>query len=211
MRVSNPSPSSSARSWRTPRNPGRPPGVPHRPGSAADGNIHVPAGSTKGKETLVKRTALLVGLLLLLLCTMGFARGSQMDEAEVLERASLIPTLEEYYSKPTVETTADYDGGKDLWRVVLTEQTSGKEVARFRVADDSGGVSGIEVSPRADEFKYPRLSEQKAIKLAAASPEVREEFTRHGPHNAVARYEKGAWTVRFYVDERGAIGGRPTE
>jgi hypothetical protein len=147
----------------------------------------------------------------LLLCTMGLARGSQMGEAEVLEKASFVPTLEDYYSKPTVETTAYYDRGKDLWLVVLTEQISGREVARFKVADDSGGVSGVEVSPRADEIKYPRLSEEKAIKLAAASPEVREEFTRHGPHSAEAKYEEGTWTVRFYVDERGAIGGRPTE
>ena len=72
-------------------------------------------------------------------------------------------------------------------------------------------VSGVKVSPRADEINYPRLSEEKAIKLAAASPEVREEFTRHGPHSAEAKYKEGAWTVRFYVDERGAIGGRPTE
>jgi hypothetical protein len=171
----------------------------------------MPAGPAKGEDTLVKRTALLVGFLLSLLCTMGFARGSQMDETEVLEQASFIPRLEEYYSEPTVETTADYDRGKDLWRVVLTEQTSGKEVASFKVADDSSEVSGVKVSPRADEIKYPRLSEEKAIKLAAASPEVREEFTRHGPHSAEAKYKEGAWTVRFYVDERGAIGGRPTE
>jgi hypothetical protein len=211
MRALNPSPSFSARSWRSPRNPGSPPEVLHRPGSAAAGNIHVPAGPAKDEEIPVKRKVLLVGLLLLLLCTMGFARGSQMDVAEVLEQASFIPTLQEYYSKPTVETTADYDRGKDLWRVVLTEQTSGKEVARFRVADDSGKVSGVEVSPGADEIKYPKLSEEMAIQLAAASPEVREEFTRHGPHNAEAKYEEGVWTVRFYVDERGAIGGRPTE
>ncbi|HET6688270.1 MAG TPA: hypothetical protein VFG82_02810, partial [Rubrobacter sp.] len=159
----------------------------------------------------MKRTALLGVLILLLLGTMGFARGSQMDETEVLAQASFIPTLEEYYSKPTVETTADYDGGKDLWRVILTEETSGKEVARFKVADDSGEVSGVEVSPRADEIKYPTLSEEKAIKLAAASSEVREEFAKHGPHSAQAKYEEGAWTVRFYVDERGAVGGRPTE
>src|SRR5215211_7899521 len=211
MRAWNPSPSSSARSWRTPSKPGRPPAVLHHPGSGATGNIHMPAVPDKGEKVLVKRKALLVGLLLLLLCTMGFARGSQMDETEVLEQASLIPTLEEYYSKPTVETTADYDGGKDLWRVVLTEQTSGKEVARFKVADDTGEVSGVKLSPRADEIKYPSLSEDKAIKLAAASPEVREEFTKHGPHSAEAKYEEGAWTVRFYVDERGAVGGRPTE
>ena len=159
----------------------------------------------------MKRKALLVGLMLLLLCTLGFARGSQMDESEVLEQAGFIPTLEEYYSKPTVETTADYEGDKDLWRVVLMEQTSGKEVARFKVADDSGEVSELKVSPRADEIKYPSLSEDKAIKLAAASPEVREEFTRHGPHSAEAKYEEGEWTVRFYVDERGGVGGRPTE
>jgi hypothetical protein len=171
----------------------------------------VPAGPAKDEEILVKRTVLLVALLLLLLCTLGFTRGSQMDVTEVLEQASFIPTLEEYYSKPTVETTADYYRGKDLWRVVLTEQTSGKEVARFRVADDSGKVSGVEVSPGAEEIKYPKLSEEMAIQLAAASPEVREEFTRHGPHNAEAKYEEGAWTVRFYVDERGAIGGRPTK
>jgi hypothetical protein len=152
-----------------------------------------------------------MGLMLLLLCAMGFARGSQMGETEVLEKASFVPTLEEYYAKPTVETTAYYDRGKDLWWVVLTEQTSGKEVARFKVADDSGGVSGVEISPGADGIEYPRLSEEKAIKRAAASPEVREEFTRHGPHSAEAKYEEGAWTVRFYVDERGSIGGRPTE
>ncbi|CAN5119956.1 hypothetical protein BH24ACT17_BH24ACT17_16370 [soil metagenome] len=159
----------------------------------------------------MKRTALLVALLLPLLCAMGFARGSQMDKTEVLEKASFIPKLEEYYSKPSVETTASYDGGKDLWRVVLTEQTSGKEIARFRVADDSGEVSGVEVSPNADEIEYPRLSEERAIKLAAASREVREELSSHGPHSAEAKYEDGGWTVRYYVDETGAVGGRPTE
>jgi hypothetical protein len=159
----------------------------------------------------VKRASLLMMLLLSLLCAMGFARGSQMDRTEVLEKASLIPRLEQYYAKPTVETTADYDGRKDLWRVVLTEQTSGEEVAHFRVADDSGAVGGVQVSPGADEITYPKLSEDEAIKLAAASPEVREELSRHGPYRAEAEYEDGAWTVRFYVDEPGAVGGRPTE
>jgi len=150
-------------------------------------------------------------LLLSLLCAMGFARGSQMDKTEVLEKASLVPRLEEYYAKPIVKTTADYDGGEDLWRVVLTEQASGEEVARFKVADDSGDVSGVKVAPKADENKYPKLSEEKAIKLATASPEVREELRSHGPYDAEAEYEDGTWTVRFYVDEPGAVGGRPTE
>jgi hypothetical protein len=134
-----------------------------------------------------------------------------MEKTEVLEKASFIPKLEEYYSKPSVETTAGYDGGEDLWRVVLTEQTSGKEVARFGVIDDSGEVSRVEVSPNADEIEYPRLSEERAIKLAAASPRVREELSSHGPHSAEAEYEEGGWTVRYYVDEKGAVGGRPTE
>jgi len=93
---------------------------------------------------VVKRAALLLALLGLL-CAMGFARGAQMEKTEVLEKAGLIEELEEYYSKPTVETTADYDGGKDLWRVVLIEKSSGEEVARFKVADDSGDVSGVQV------------------------------------------------------------------
>jgi hypothetical protein len=160
----------------------------------------------------VKRTALLATLLLpLLLCTTGFAQGSQMDKQEVLEKASFVPKLEEYRSKPTVETTASYKSGQDLWRVVLTEQTSGEVVARFEVADDSGDASGVKVSPKADEIEYPSLSEQKATKIAAASPEVRDELSKHGPHNTEAKYEAGEWTVRFYVDETGMVGGRPTE
>jgi Glycosyltransferase family 87 len=142
---------------------------------------------------------------------MGFARGSQMGESEVLEQASFVPALERYYSKPTVETTASYDGAEDHWRVILTEQTSGEEVARFRVADDSGEVSRVEVSPGADEIEYPTLSEERAIKLAAANPEVREELSTHGPHTTDAEYEEGAWKVHFYVDEEGSVGGRPTE
>ncbi|HJQ27855.1 MAG TPA: glycosyltransferase family 87 protein [Rubrobacter sp.] len=159
----------------------------------------------------MKRTTLLLLLLTLLPCTMGFALGSQTDIQEVLEKASFIPKLEEYYSKPTVETTASYEGDKDAWRVILTEQTSGKIIARFNVADDTGKVSGVRISQKADEIEYPELSEQKAIKLAAASPEVRDELSKHGPYSTKAKYEAGEWTVRFYVDETGAVGGRPTE
>ncbi len=160
----------------------------------------------------MKRPALLVILLLpLLLCTLGFTRGPQLDRGDVLEKASFIPKLEDYYSKPTVETTARYEGGRDVWLVVLTEETSGTEVARFRVSDDSEAVGGVEVLPSAYEIEYPELSEHKAIKLAAASPEVRDELSKHGPHTTRATYEDGEWTVRFYVDESGAVGGRPTE
>jgi hypothetical protein len=160
----------------------------------------------------VKRLVLLVVLLLPLLCVMGFVPDSQLDKKEVLEKASFIPRLDEYYSKPTVETTARYEGGGDVWRVVLTEETSGTEVARFSVSDDSGEVGGVEVLPGASEIEYPKTSKHRAIKLAAASPEVRDELAEHGPYSTRATYEDGEWTVRFYVvDETGAVGGRPTD
>jgi hypothetical protein len=159
----------------------------------------------------VKRLVLLVVLLLPLLCAMGFVPGSQSDKKEVLEKANFVPRLAEYYSKPTVETSTRYEAGRDAWVVVLTEETSGTEVARFVVSDDSGKVGRVEVLPGASEIKYPRLSEHKAIKLAAASPEVRGELSEHGPYSTRATYEDGEWTVRFYVDETGAVGGRPTD
>ena len=159
----------------------------------------------------MKRLALSLVLLLALLCAMGFAPGAQSNEKEVLEKASFVPRLDEYYSKPTVETSARYERGRDMWVVVLTEETSETEIASFVVSDDSGKVGRVEVLPGASEIEYPRLSEHKAVKLAAASPEVRGELSKHGPYTKRATYEDGAWTVRFYVDETGAVGGRPTD
>jgi hypothetical protein len=159
----------------------------------------------------LKRLALSLVLLLALLCAMGFAPGAQSNEKEVLEKASFVPRLDEYYSKPTVETSARYERGRDMWVVVLTEETSETEIASFVVSDDSGKVGRVEVLPGASEIEYPRLSEHKAVKLAAASPEVRGELSKHGPCTKRATYEDGAWTVRFYVDETGAVGGRPTD
>jgi hypothetical protein len=159
----------------------------------------------------VKRLALLPLLLLALLCAMGFAAGAQTDKNEVLKKAGFLPKLDQYYSKPTVETSARYEAGRDMWVVVLTEETSGTEVASFLVSDDSGKVSRVEVLPGASGIEYPRLSEREAVRLAAASPEVRNELTEHGPYTTRATYESGEWTVRFYVDEKGAVGGRPTD
>ena len=158
------------------------------------------------EEILVKRLVLLLLLLLALLCAMGFAPGAQSDMKDVLEKTSFVPRLAEYYSKPTVETSARYEAGRDVWVVVLTEETSGTEVASFLVSDDSGKVSQVEVLPGASEIEYPRLSEHEAIKLAAASQEVRDELSEHGPYSTRATYEDGEWTVRFYVDETGAVG-----
>jgi hypothetical protein len=98
-----------------------------------------------------------------------------------------------------------------VWVVVLTEETSGTEVASLVVADDSRKVTRVEVLPEASGIEYPRLSERKAVRLAAASSEVRDELSDHGPYTTRAIYEDGEWTVRFYVDEKGAVGGRPTD
>jgi hypothetical protein len=160
----------------------------------------------------VRCTAPLTVLLLpLLLFAAGFAPGMDLDEQEASERASFVPKLEEYYSKPTVETSASYDPGSDAWRVVLREEVSNEIVASLDIADDSGEVSGVEVSPEADEIEYPTLSEDDAIKIAAADEEVRDELSDHGPYSTAAEYDDGEWTVHFYVDETGVVGGRPTD
>jgi hypothetical protein len=142
---------------------------------------------------------------------MGFVSGAQMDKNKVLKKASFVPRIDQYYSKPTVETSARYEAGRDVWVVALTEETSGTEVASLVVADDSRKVTRVEVLPEASGIEYPRLSERKAVRLAAASSEVRDELSDHGPYTTRAIYEDGEWTVRFYVDEKGAVGGRPTD
>jgi len=159
----------------------------------------------------VKRLTLLPLLLVALLFAMGFVSGAQTDKGEVLKKASFVPKLDRYYSKPTVETAARYEAGRDVWVVVLTEETSGTEVASFLVSDDSGKVSRVEVLPGASGIEYPRLSEGQAVRLAAARSKVRDELSDHGPYTTRAIYEDGEWTVRFYVDEKGAVGGRPTD
>ena len=54
----------------------------------------------------MKRIAPFIVLLPLLLCVVGLAPGLDMDEKDVMERASFVPKLEEYYAKPTVDTSA---------------------------------------------------------------------------------------------------------
>ncbi len=158
----------------------------------------------------MRRLVPLTLLLLALVCAMGFVAGAQSNRDEVLERASFVPELDRLYSKPTVETSARYEAGRDVWVVMLTEQTTATKVASFQVSDDTGKVSRVEVLPGAPGIEYPELSEREAVKLAAASPEVRGELVGHGPYTTRETYEDGEWTVRFYVDEQGAVGGRPT-
>ncbi len=158
-----------------------------------------------------RATTQVVLLVPLLLFAVGLAPGMDLDEQEAMDKASFVPRLEEYYSKPTIETSASYDPDADAWRVVLEEEVSDEVVARLNVEDDTGEVSGVEVSPGADEIEYPELSEDDAIKIAAADEEVRGELLGHGPYSTKAEYADGEWTVHFYVDESGVVGGRPTE
>jgi hypothetical protein len=159
---------------------------------------------------LVRRfpTALLA-LPLLLLSLAGFTPGPQTSEQEAREQASFVPKLQEYFSKPTVETSASYDAAADVWRVVLVEEVSGKTVARFAVVDDTGRAKNVTVSSKAAELTYPLLSEEEAVKLAHADERVEAELSEHGPYSTEAEYEDGEWTVHFFVKEGGLVGGSP--
>ena len=153
---------------------------------------------------------LLAFLVPLLLLTAGLTPGPQLEEREAAGRAASVRELSGYYAKPTVGPEALYDRDDDAWRVALVEAVSGREVAEYTVDDDSGEVSGVEVSSGAEKIDYPTLSEQEAVKLAGSDEEVRGELSEHGPYTTGTRYEDGRWTVRFYVDEKGMVGGRPT-
>ena len=161
-------------------------------------------------RALARRFAtVLLALPLLLLAVTGFTPGPQTSEHEAREQASFVPKLERYYSKSTVETSAIYDADADAWRVVLTEEVSGRTVARFAVVDDTGRVKNVKVSSRAAELDYPSLSEDEAVKLALADERVQEELSEHGPYSRDADYQDGEWTVHFYVEESGLVGGSP--
>jgi hypothetical protein len=159
---------------------------------------------------LARRFAtVLLALPLLLLAVTGFTLGPQTSEHEAREQASFVPKLERYYSKATVETSAIYDADADAWRVVLTEEVSGKTVARFAVVDDTGRVKNVKVSSRAAELDYPSLTEDEAVKLALADERVQAELSEHGPYSRDVDYEDGEWTVHFFVEESGLVGGSP--
>ena len=154
-------------------------------------------------------STVLLLLPLLLLAVTGFTPGPQTSEHEAREQASFIPELQRYYSKPTVETSATYDDDADTWRVVLTDEVSRKTVARFAVVDDTGRAKNVKVSSRAAKLDYPSLTEEEAVKLALADERVKAELSKHGPYSRDAEYEEGEWTVHFYVDESGLVGGSP--
>jgi hypothetical protein len=158
-----------------------------------------------------RRLLVVLAPLLLLPFVLGVAPGPQRSAGEAIGAARGEPEVSRLLDHPTVEPSASYDAGGDRWRVVLEETVSGVSVARVSVADDTGRVSGVSVSPRAEDLDYPTLTEEGAIKLAEANPEVREELSRHGPRSADAEYEDGEWTVHFRVREGGAVGGLPSD
>ena len=167
----------------------------------------MPQGAGKYPE----RRVLVLVLLPLLLLTAGLAPGPQLGAREAAGRAASVVELSGYYDRPTLESEAAYDGDDDAWRVTLVETVSEKEVAEYSVDDDTGKVGGVEVSSEVGTIDFPTLSEDQAVKLAAADAEVRGVLEEHGPHTTEANYEDGRWTVRFYVDETGMVGGRPTD
>jgi hypothetical protein len=155
-------------------------------------------------------TRIACAALALLLAT-GFAPGPDMSEAEVREKASSVPRLQELYSSPTVETSVGYEDATDTWRVILTEGAAEDPIAYLTVADDSGEVEGLNVLSNAAELDFPSLTEDEAVKLALADERVQAELSEHGPYSRDVDYEDREWTVHFYVEEEGSVGGRPTD
>ena len=137
----------------------------------------------------------------LLYFVLALAPGPQMGANEAAGQASFVPELDEYYSKPTVETSARYQNSPDEWRVSLTEQASGKTVARLVVDDDTGNVSGVEVGPQADTITYPELDKEEAMKMASAQPRVRDELSGYGNYVTDAEFKDGEWIVHYWIEE----------
>ncbi len=160
----------------------------------------------------MKRPLALLLLVPLLAFTLGVA-GSQLPEEEAVERASSAPSISEYAENPTVVPSAGYDAATDEWRVSFTESQSGTAVANAVVADGTGEVSEATPAPRADSVTYPEVSEEEAIRVAAANEEIREELSGHeGGYQSEAEYEDGRWSVSFIVDDDdGPVGGVPQE
>jgi hypothetical protein len=160
------------------------------------------------KQAATRVSSAVLALLLLFLAT-GFTPGPRMSEEEVREKASAVPKLEELYSNPAIEASVGYEAATDAWRVVLTDEVSGDSVAYLTVADDSGEVGRVNVLSSAESINHPSLSEDEAVKLALTDERVKAELSEHGPYTTRAEYDDGEWTVHFYVDESGLVGGSP--
>lgn len=150
----------------------------------------------------------LLVLLPLLVLVMGFAPGPQLNELQVREKVERAPEVEEFVSKPTVEISSYYDSGSDTWQVLLREDASDSVVVRLEIPDDTGRVMNAEISPRARVLEYPSLSEDEAVKIATADPEMREWLLGYDSYSTDAGYEAGDWIVHYRTDEeKGDVGG----
>ncbi|HVF03169.1 MAG TPA: glycosyltransferase family 87 protein [Rubrobacteraceae bacterium] len=157
------------------------------------------------------RLVVLLLLLPLLLAVFGFAPGPEMSSEEAQRAASSVPEVADLLSHPTVKSTAEYQASDDAWRVLIRESVEGMILAELSVSDDTQDVEQVQIYPSAETATYPNLSEDDAIKLALASPEVRSELSDHAPYTSEAEYEDGEWTVHLKVEEDGLVGGMPLE
>jgi len=156
-----------------------------------------------------RRLVLVLLLLPLLLAVFGFAPGPDIDSDEARRAASYVPEIADLLWHPTVESSAEYQSSDDSWQVLIREKVSGMILAELSVLDDTREVEEVQVYPAADTVNYPNLSEEDAIKLALANPEVRDELAEHDPYSSEAEYEDGEWTVHLKVEEGGSVGGMP--
>ncbi|MGF1473785.1 MAG: glycosyltransferase 87 family protein [Rubrobacteraceae bacterium] len=141
----------------------------------------------------------LAALLPVLCFALALAPGPQLTETRASKQASFVPELDKYYTKPTVETSARYDSSSDTWRVTLTEQASNEQVAWLEVDDDTGDVSNVDISSRAEEITYPPLDKEDAMKIADAEPRVEEVLSEYRTYVTDAEFEDGEWVVHYWV------------
>ena len=155
----------------------------------------------------VRASIPLLALIPLLSFALAFVPGPQMSVDEARNRAGSVSELDNFYSKPTVKASAQYEPATDSWEVVLSEQASAKEVAQLTVDDDTGSVSNVTVSPKADGLDYPKLGKQGAMKIADSQPRVQEELSQYGTYVTEAEYKDGEWIVHYWIEQ----GNKETE
>ncbi len=154
-------------------------------------------------RALAKPVLPLMMLIPLLSFILAFEPGPQMSAEDASDKASFVPELDEFYSKPTVESSATYQSATDSWELVLTEQASTTEVAQLTVDDDSGEVSGVTVSPQAGGLEYPTLDKEEAMKIADSQPRVQEEISQYDTYVTDAEYKKDndEWVVHYWTED----------
>ena len=186
----------------------------NQPGPTARAREHAGEGTSVSLSPGRFRTALLA-LPMLLLPLTGFTPGPQTSEHEARELASFVPKLQEYYSKPTVETSASYDAAADVWRVVLVEEVSGKTVARFAVVDDTARAKNVTVSSKPPNLHTPYSPKRRPSSWRSPTSGCRPSSqstvpTAPGPSTKTAsgRFTSSSRRAGWWAAARGAVIGR---